>query len=101
MGDGSFGAPTKGDIVRTEGLDSWAGFGSYGRGVWLSLREVVNEFAHAPLNLIAEGVYRLDALHGWIVEFPVEVGLAGEVGADVAAAHGDDHGGRFGVFGWR
>ena len=53
-------------------------------------QEFDDEFLDAATDFIADGAYSIEALPGWVVELPVEVALAGEEGADVAAAHGDD-----------
>lgn len=49
-----------------------------------------DEFLDAATDFVADGAHSIEALPGWVVELPVEVPLAGEDGADVAAAHGDD-----------
>src|SRR4030095_6078768 len=48
------------------------------------------ELTDAPFDLVADGAGVFDGLAGGGVEDPVEVALAGEDGAGVAAAHGDD-----------
>ena len=48
------------------------------------------ELGDPPLDLVAELAYALERLAGWILEAPVDVGLARQDGADVAAAHRDD-----------
>ncbi|KPC77113.1 hypothetical protein ADL26_03645, partial [Thermoactinomyces vulgaris] len=56
--------------------------------------------ADAPLDLVADRADGVDALAGRVVELPVQILLAGEVRAGVAAAHGDAHvGGLDGVEG--
>ena len=52
--------------------------------------EFGDEFLDAATDFVADGAYNIEALPGWIVDLPVEVALAREDGADVAAAHGDD-----------
>jgi hypothetical protein len=52
--------------------------------------EFGEECLDSGLDLVADGSYGVDSLAGGVVELPVEVALAGEVGAFVAAAHGDD-----------
>jgi hypothetical protein len=52
---------------------------------------VFDEFA----DFVADRADGIDALTCRVVEFPVAVVDAGEVGEGVATAHGDDHGGGF------
>lgn len=52
--------------------------------------EVGEERPDATVDLIADRADGIDALTGGILEIPIEVSLAGVVGASVAAAHGDD-----------
>src|SRR4051794_35130515 len=64
------------------------------RSALLLLRALGVDLGDEPLDktldLVADGADRIHALAGRVVELPVEVGLAGEVRAGVAAAHGDD-----------
>jgi hypothetical protein len=51
--------------------------------------EVREKLADPAFDLVADGADVFDCLAGGVVEDPVEVALAGEDGAGVAAAHGD------------
>lgn len=50
-----------------------------------------DKFFNAPADFIADRAYSTEALPGRVVELPVKVALAGEEGAGVATAHGDDN----------
>jgi len=71
--------------------------------VWLSSgcldAELDRERLDPITDLVADTADGVDGLSGRVVEVPVEVSLSGEVGADIAATHGDDHAGRLRV-GW-
>src|SRR5262245_12933815 len=49
------------------------------------------ESAYPAFDLVTDDAYRGKLLAGGIGELPVQIGLAGEHRARVAAAHGDDH----------
>src|SRR5690606_27817629 len=53
--------------------------------------ELVEERLRASVDLVDDGPNVVDVLAGRVGEVPVEVALAGEDGACVTTAHGDDH----------
>src|SRR5690349_19625456 len=53
--------------------------------------ELADEVLDPAPDLVADRSHRIDALTSRVVEDPVLVALAGEVGAGVAAAHRDHH----------
>src|SRR4051794_19074270 len=59
-------------------------------------RQFGDQLLDPAFDLVTDRANRVDALTGGVVEFPVEVALAGEAGADVAAADRDQHVGGFG-----
>src|SRR6187551_3535124 len=61
--------------------------------------ELLHERAHATGDLVARGAHRRERLALRVRQVPVEVALAGDVGAAVAAAHRDDHVGLRGELG--
>ena len=70
----------------------WAGSGN--------VEQLFDESFDQLIDLVADDPNSSDRLAGGVVELPVEVALAGEVGAGVAAAHRDDDvGGGDGVVG--
>jgi hypothetical protein len=52
--------------------------------------ELVRKLGDSATDLVSYGSHDLDRLTGWILELPVDVVLARNVGAFVAAAHGHD-----------
>ena len=70
--------------------------------------DLIEEFAHPLLDLVADRADGVDVVAGGVVELPVLVALAREERAGVAAAHGDDDvggpddlvGPRLGVLAW-
>src|SRR5699024_1365508 len=61
--------------------------------------EFGEQAADSAVDVVADGADGLGGLAGGVVEVPVEVALAGEDGAGVTAAHGDDYVGGLDRFG--
>lgn len=61
------------------------------RQVLLHLRQVCDELLHATRDVVANLPHLRDGASLGIGEVPVDVALAGDVGAGVTAAHRDDN----------
>ena len=53
--------------------------------------QIGDKFLDTATDFVADGAYGIKTLSSGVVEFPVEVSLAREDGASIAAAHADNH----------